>query len=187
MALPQDSDPRGTTADVLVERLTGDRFNGYLRREIPSHTDDDVRAAVEAYIHGDPDGRTTLLDLISEEPASVIEIFGERQAVVAVRTGSLEPIRRGLVAVGIAFPQGDYRETLMGLSKLDHSALLLDADLADLFDDVSALLPESARNFIADYLTKADRGPSFIKSMGYGAYGSGADFVYDNASPYDDE
>lgn len=83
--------PPGLPAEALVNRLTGDRYDGYLRQPIPSDTDEDVRAAVQAYIQGDLPARNALLELVSEESATVIEIFGEREAVVAVRTGSLEP------------------------------------------------------------------------------------------------
>jgi hypothetical protein len=172
---------------ALLSRLTGDAYDGYLRQPIPAGSDADPSAVVEAYLEANPEERATILDAVTEDAAEILEIFAEREAVVAVRCGSLEPIRFGLLATGMAIPHSDYRCVLIGLSKLDHSAQLLGTDLRNLFEEVRFLLPEATRDFIDRFLARDDRGPSLIKSMGYGTYGSGNEFIYENASPYDDD
>ena len=164
--MSQNPDARAGAGELLA-RLSGDRYDGYLDQPIPNGTDDDVRAVVEAYLEADPDTRTALLDHASEEAASILEIFAERQAVDAVRGASPEPIRLGLVALGLAIHGGDYRETLMGLAKLDHSALL----------------PEPARDLIDGFLASDDRDVS-LKGMGYAPHGAGPNFNYVNTSPW---
>ncbi len=107
---------------MLLARLGGDRFNGYLDHPIPSDTDEDVRAVVNAYLNADSRGREAILECDVERRAGLIEIFAECLAVLAVRMQSVEPIRLALVAMGMAIPQEDFRHVLKGLAKLDYSA-----------------------------------------------------------------
>jgi len=176
--LSQDRDE--STANLLA-RLNGDPYDGYLRQPIPGASDEAPQAVVNAYVDADLEVRAATLEQVDENAAEVLEIFAERQAVVAVRAGSVGPIRSGLVALGMAIPKSDYRYALMGLAKLDHSARLLDVELGDLVEDVSPFLPDPSRSFIDRFLARGDRGPSLIKGMGYGTYGSGSEFIYDNA------
>ena len=184
-ALSQRED-RDMPGGDLLTRLGGDGYDGYLRQPFPSGSDEGPQAVVRVYMEAEPQVRTVILDQVDENSAEILEIFGERQAVVAVRSRSVGPIRTGLVALGMAIPRSDYRYALMGLSKLDHSARLLGADLGDLVENVSPFLPGASRTFIDQFLERDDRGPSLIRGMGYEAYGSGEEFIYDNASPYDD-
>ncbi len=171
-----------------MSQLSGDRYNGYVQQPIPSETDDDPHAVVAAYLNADPQGRAALVQQTSGEPWEVLEIFAQRQAVVAVRTRSLEPIRLGLVAVGMAIPHGDYRYVLNALSKLDYSARILGSDLAEVYEDVVALLPPASTVFIERFLASEDRrNDSLLKAMGYAPKGSGHDFDYVLYFPYDDD
>lgn len=171
----------------LLSRLSGDRYNAYLDHPVPSDTDDDVDAVLDAYLQADSACRAEMLSHTAGEPCEVLEVFAQRQAVLAVRTRSLEPIRRGLLAEGLAFPHGDYRYVLMGLAKLDYSARLLGTDLVEVYRNVASVLPEASRSFIESVLANDDRGESFLKGMGYAPRGTGADFTYANASPWDDD
>ena len=179
---PQDQ----KVAAALLTPLRLDRYEAYLRQPIPSPLDDDPRAVVEAYLRGDPALRVAIMEGIDDRPRSVLRCFGEREAVEAVRTGSVDPIRLGLVAVAMATPGEDYREVQLSLSKLDHSARLLGADLADVFAAVTALLPERAREELGTFACRDDRDASLLKRMGFAARGTGSSFVYVDASPYED-
>ena len=179
--------PDARLAEALFARIGGDRFNSYLDHPIPSDTDEDVRAVVNAYVNADPRVRESMLEYVVERRAGLIEIFAERLAVLAVRTQSVEPVRLALVAIGMAIPQEDFRYVLKGLAKLDYSAGLLGVDLAVVYEDVAVLLPEASRRFIEDVLGDADRGESFLTGMGYAPKGEGSEFTYVNASPWDDE
>jgi hypothetical protein len=186
-ALSQGPDSQAG-AEALVSRLSGDRYNGYVDQPIPSVIDEDAYSVVQAYLKADPQGRAALVQHTIGEPWEVLEIFAQRQAVVAVRTGSLEPIRLGLVAVGMAVPHGDYRYVLNALSKLDYSARLLGEDLADVFKDVGPILPEESTSFIGEFLTAEDRRDDMLlKGMGYAPKGSGQEFTYVLYFPYDDD
>jgi hypothetical protein len=179
--------PPPVTVGALISRLGGDRYDAYIDQPIPSETDDDVRAVLDAYLTADPEGRAHLLEHLTLEPAEVVACFADRLAVAAVRTGSTTPLQMGLVCVGMVVGRVDYPDVHFAMSKLDHSAQLLGVDLADLVGDVAGLLPDDGRTFIAGWLTRDDRGPKLIKSMGYAAQGTGADFTYVHCSPYDDD
>ena len=172
---------------ALTAPLTRDRYKGYLRQPIPNDRDDDVRRLVQTYLQADPGLRAAILEQMVGRLLSVLGAFAERQAVEAVRTGSVQPVKLGLAALGMALVRADTREAQLSLSKLDHSARLLGTDLADVFEDVVASLPEPARDNIHQFLSRDDRGPSLLRRMAFVAEGTGDDFVYKSASPYDDD
>lgn len=186
-ASPYEDDDVREVARQLTAPLTLVRYEAFLWQPIPHHLDDDVRAVVRAYLDGGPDLRAAILDCSIGDPADVLKSFAERQAVEAVRIGSVEPIRLGLTAIGISLPRADDREAQLGLTKLDYSARLLGTDLADVFKDVAGSLAQAARTKIELFLTLDGRDASLLKSMGFAAKGTGADFYYDDASPYDNE
>lgn len=176
-------DAPGKHPASLLSGLSEARFQGYLFQPIPSDLDDEVRALVQAYQALDRDERSSLQALLIGEPVDILESFAERQAVFAVRSGSIEPVRLGLAALGMSFPRGDSAQALMALAKLDHSARLLGADLADVAFDALSFLPEQFRYFTAKFLAGDNREGSLLTNLGFAAYGSGPDFVYDNVIP----
>lgn len=179
--------PTPAGLDALISRVGGDRYWAYIDHPFPSDTDDDVQALLDAYLRADPEGRAYILEHLMLDPAESVACYADRLAVVAVRAGSTASLRLGLLAVGLAVGRVDYPDVHYGMSKLDHSARLLGVDLADFVASVAELLPEEGRTFIEGWLTRDDRGPKLIRSMGFAAQGSGADFTYVSCSPYDDE
>jgi hypothetical protein len=161
--------------------LRVDRYDGYLWQPIPSPLDDDSRAVVEAYLGGDASLRAAILEGMDGDSGSALRCFGEREAVEAVRVGSVDLIRLGLVAVALGTPGEDFREVQLSLSKLDHSARLLGTDLADVFEGVAALLSEQAREELGTFVRRADRDASLLGRMGFAAKGSGQSFIYEDA------
>lgn len=170
-------------AASLISRLGGPRFDGYLYRPIPSEADGDVRAVVDAYRAAERPDRAALAGRLSTEAVDILESYSERQAVAAVRIGSVEPISLGLVALGMCVPRGDRAQALMALAKLDHSARLLGSDLADVAAEVADVLSDEARYSLARFLARDDRDETLLGRMGFAGYGSGDGFVYDNLSP----
>jgi hypothetical protein len=166
------------------ELLTSDHFSGYLRQPIPSPADEVVRQVVQSYLAAAPDSRAAVVSQLDEEASQVLNAFAQREATRAVRSSSLQPIRLGLVAVGMGLPGGDFRETQTALALLDHSARLLGSDLDALIEDISALLPPPAHRPFADFLRRDDRH-SLLRPMGYAAQGAGSQFAYVRVSPWD--
>ena len=186
IGLSQDRDHEAA-ANALIENLRLDRLKRYLLQPIPTETDAAVRTLVQAYVRGEPSLREAIIDRMVGRLPSVLAAFAERQAVEAVREGSTDPLGLGLLAIGMALPRQDFREAQLSLSKLDHSARLLGTDLADIYREVATALPDNAPEKINHFLSRGDRDPSLLRRMGFAAEGTGADFLYKDASPYENE
>src|SRR5690242_4318116 len=104
-----------------IARLADREFNGLLRRRIPHALDDVVERVVADYRSAPPTQRRDMLGEVQPRIADVLSAYGERMAAVAVRQSSTEPLRRGLVAMGMA--EGaltDPRNNLLVLAAMNH-------------------------------------------------------------------
>ena len=109
----------------IVPRLNDKQFNGHRLRRIPHPLDDLVSGVVGAYRDGSPSDRQAMLSEVTAKPAAVLCASAERFAAMAVRTGSVEPLRQALVAVGMAIEAlDDVRDHLYSCAAVDHSAAL---------------------------------------------------------------
>jgi hypothetical protein len=86
----------------ITARLTGKQFNGYLRLRLPHELDDVVNQVVAAYRSATPAERQAIVSDMQPRAAGVLSAYGERMAAIAVRSQSVEPLQRGLVAMGMA-------------------------------------------------------------------------------------
>jgi hypothetical protein len=153
-------------------------FNGYLRRRIPHAQDDVVREFVREYLSASQAGRQAMTSRMSQQAAGVLGSFGERMGVVAVRTRSVEPLRLGLVAMGLAEGrEDDPRANLYGLAVVNHSATELGTSLAALIDVVKSDLPPAALAAFTDFVGWKDRDKS-LAAFGLGTAGQGDEFRY---------
>jgi hypothetical protein len=159
-------------------RLRDKRFNGYLAYRVPHELDSVVDAAVSAYRSGSEDARRQLTGDLNADVAAVLSVYGERMAVLAVRTRSVEPLRRGLVGMGLA--EGvldDYRDNLIVLAAVNHSADTVGIGLTKLIDDVKADLSEPALARFRDFAQWRDDEKS-LHAMGWRTKGEGDSFRY---------
>jgi predicted proteasome-type protease len=89
--------------------------------------------------------------------------FSERMAVLAVRENSQARLWQALLAQVVEDFRWDYRENLMVLSVVYHSAKKIGADAKELFQRAADLAGARA----ADYLRAFSLHPRSIRSMGY--------------------
>jgi hypothetical protein len=163
---------------TIVRRLRDREFNGYLRRRIPHPLDDVVDEVVAAYRDGSPETRREMESDLTERVAGVLSVYGERMAAVAVRSRSPEPLRRGLVGMGMADAAlDDDRMNLIVLAAVHHSAETIGTDLATVIDDVADELPESALERFRAFTRRPERSKS-LHAMGLGTMGAGDTFRY---------
>ena len=162
--------------------LSGPRFNGYLRRPIPDESDELVERVVQAYRQESPASRRERLSGLSRSEAEVLNVYAERMAVAAVRMRAIEPIRLGLIALGMAGAL-DFRENLMVLSLLNHSAEMLGASYDGLVEEVARVVPPRALERLQAFGRRPARDKE-IRAMGYGTEGAGAGFRYVRVSPW---
>jgi hypothetical protein len=119
-----------------------------------------------------------MADEMDSDIAEVLSAYGERMAAMAVRQRSAEPLRRGLVAMGLADALlKDSRVNLIVLAAVNHSATTIGTELSRMIEEVAPDLPESASAKFRAFTKRSERDKS-LQSMGLGAQGAGESFRY---------
>lgn len=157
-------------------------FRGYLQRPIPDRSDEEVDGVLARALQVSESDREALRSVASLQDSQVFNAFAQRAAVRAVRAHDPGLLQRGLLALAFAGAL-DYRENLMVLALLSHSAQILGGSLDTVIESSAAILPVDARDRFRDFATwpEADKA---IRAMGFAEEGSGDDFVYVRASPW---
>nr|WP_245695292.1 hypothetical protein [Streptomyces antibioticus] len=115
---------------------------------------------------------------LNAEAAAVLSAYGQRMASVAVRSESLDALRRGVVAVALAEGRlGDYRDSLFVLSAINDSASLTGTSLEAVIDDVQSLLPSAGRESLRKFDQYRERDKR-IEAFGIRRSGTGETFLY---------
>ncbi|GAA2575278.1 hypothetical protein GCM10010424_19490 [Streptomyces lienomycini] len=170
---------RGLRASpVPVSRLKDSRFDGYPRCPLPHERDATVDAVITSYLKGPAPVRQRAIDDLDTRSASVLSVYGQRMASAAVRAGSVETLRRGLVAVGMTQTRlGDARENLYPLAALNDAASLLGTSLRSLITDVSDPLLSSAVDTLRAFDQRQEQDES-LEAMGLRRLGDGQTLLY---------
>ena len=87
-------------------------------------------------------------------------------ATLALRTRDEEPLRRGLLAVGLAVGRDDERDILVVLPLFRHAAKWLGGESAKAYLDIRRHVPEEGRELL-DELVRDGRQRPGIAEMGY--------------------
>jgi hypothetical protein len=140
--------------------------------------DDEVEAIVKAYMVGSAAVRDDMANGLNADAAAVLSAYGQRMASVAVRSHSLDALRRGVV--GAALAEGlldDHRDNLFVLSAMNDSASLIGISLGAIIDDVQSLLPSVGREALRQFDQYRDRDKR-IEAFGIRRSGAGETFLY---------
>ncbi|WP_405535582.1 hypothetical protein OG787_16175 [Streptomyces sp. NBC_00075] len=147
------------TAGLL--HLREKRFSGYLVVKIPHELDTEVEAVIAAYMNGPESARREMVDGVNGRSAAVLSVYGQRMASVAVRSGSVGPLRRGLVAIGLAEGRlDDPRDNLFVLAAANDSASLIGTSLRTVIADVADVLPSAGLAGLSHVCRAGRRGCS---------------------------
>jgi hypothetical protein len=93
-------------------------------------------------------------------------------AVRAVRNNAIDDVALGLLAVALEGVQSDFRNTVVSLCLLHHSAIKLGSNPVPLFHQAADFGTPKARDFILEYLQKGDKDiRSFAMEEGQGPNG----------------
>jgi hypothetical protein len=93
-------------------------------------------------------------------------------AVRAVRNNAVDDVALGLLAVALEGVQSDFRNTVVSLCLLHHSAIKLGSNPVPLFHQAADFGTPKARDFILEYLQKGDKDiRSFAMEEGQGPNG----------------
>jgi hypothetical protein len=162
----------------IVARLNGKHFDGHRLRRMPHPLDDVVVGVISAYRDGSRAERQAILAEMTAKPAAVLCASAERFAAIAVRTGSVDPLRQALVAVGMAVEAlDDDRDHLHLCAAIDHSAELLGTSFAPLVNSVAAELPPAALAKLRAFDGREMRDRS-LQAFGLRTEGDSGDFRY---------
>ena len=112
----------------LIAILGSNATDGYGLLPIPTPIDGDVRNLIEAICQAQPVARTELISKLTPRHGFVMMSFAERMSSSAVRTGQVQFVLEGLIALAIADKLVDHREVLMVLSLVCRSAEKLGLD-----------------------------------------------------------
>jgi len=167
----------------LMDQLAGKRFNGYLAVRLPHELDDVVTSAVTAYRRAAPAARRDASEAVRPRAAGVLSAYGQRMAAMAVRTGSKEPLRNALVAMGLAQSRlDDPRDNLIVLAAVNHAADSVagsvdEGALAALIDELADVLPAAAAATFRGFAARPAPAKS-LPAMGLRGWGAREDFRY---------
>jgi len=162
----------------IVARINDRRLSGQRLRRIPHPYDEDVLAVIEAYRQANAVERQVMLDELGRGGISVLNGFADRLAAIAVRIRSVEPLRQGLVALGmVADLLNDWRDHLFGLAVIKHSAGLLGTSLSTLIDSVADEVPPTAVARFRAFDARADQHKT-LSAFNRRTEGSGDQFRY---------
>lgn len=162
----------------VLELLRDKQFDVFLARPVPHPLDDVADKVVTAYRTAPGAQRRAMETELDPRMAGILCVYGERTATMAVRNRTPEPLRGGLVALGLAqLALRDYRTNLVPLAAVNHSADTVGVSLSTLLDEIAGDLPERA---VAPFRAFADRDASdkSLKAMGLRTEGTGETFRY---------
>jgi hypothetical protein len=139
------------------------RFHDYFNRRIPDPTDSIVEAYVQtAQRDGPPVGEAKA----SEFGRQVLALFAGRQAAVAARRREPDRLVVGLVALTLAgLPRYD-QTALMMMPLIEHSALLIGLDPADIFEVAAAKIGHPGSVALMRWLARPGWNRT-LESMGF--------------------
>ena len=146
---------------------------------IPADGDADAEAVLELAQNG---VTADLLDCLNDRDLIVLNRYGARQAVMALRRGSATLLRDALLAYAICqvVRDGDDRDMMVGLAVFYFVAQQVGPIPCDLFDEIASCLPDGwvpdllrefgARQDItlkafAWQLVQTPDGPDFVSTM----------------------
>ena len=139
---------------------------GYADRPIPDASDGPVEALLSAYSAATDEVGGVPELTVSQDLARVLVVFAERMATIALRTRDDEPLRRGLLALGLAVGRDEEREILVVLPLLRHSAERHGVELEGIYQEARGHLPPDARSFLDGLIGHDGQRPG-ISEMGY--------------------
>ena len=138
----------------------GEKLPGDLVDIQPSPLHDRLRELCRLYLGATPDQQLYMRTRIDRKRAGPLTVYGLREAVLGVRSGSEDLVRLGLTAFAIEnLASGDARETLMSVSVLYHAAERV-GNAAAIFEETARISGPGFAGLLRDF---AARHPNLRK------------------------
>jgi len=101
------------------------------------------------YLRALPDERKKIHSIVTPELSFLFFIYAKTMAVEAVRERQEEKVFKGLVALAVENQVFDWRDSMMALALLHHSAAKIGADASGLFQLAAAIsTPQTSEGFL---------------------------------------
>jgi hypothetical protein len=160
----------------LLGQLDMPPGEGYYRARIPCPEDERVGRVVREFSQANPGRQAVFREALDGVRSSLLLVFSERVAAMAVRLESGEPIVQGLVAASLA-QEGEPREALAVPALHRRSAEKLGLDIGRLFDEAAGRTDLSGARWLKD-VRDAEDAP---EDVGYEEGDDGEGFRYERA------
>jgi hypothetical protein len=144
--------------------LTPDLNRAYLPQPIPTARDGEICTLLSLTIADHRVAR--FAHCLEDGHAMVLRAFSERMASAAVRARDPEKLRLGLIALLLAWPGPDSRDSLTILPLFCDASGILGLDSASFVATVRQSIGDQLSAPFVEFLTRSDKNQS-LKSMGY--------------------
>lgn len=133
---------------------------------IPSAYDLKISDLVKAYVNASFEEREFIQSVFLNRYSSTFFFFSERMACLAVRIKSEQCLFEGLIAHAIEGGKIDWRDNILVISLLYHSAMKIGADPVTLFNMAAEFAEGEIKEIIKNFPNRAPEDRT-IEAMGY--------------------
>lgn len=133
---------------------------GYGRKPLPTIRDDEIAVLLHQLVSQNS------ISSLEPQHGIVLAAYAERMASLAVRTGSSELIRDGLVAIQLALKSGDQRESMPVLSLLSRAAELIGSTPSEEFLAAARYMSLTPSDQLISFLERNEDDRS-LAAMGF--------------------
>jgi hypothetical protein len=145
---------KGLTVDAAIEETFANLrllkvFDFYKTRVLTQEQQGWVQFICDRYLRALPDERASIHSMVTPETSFLFFMYARTMAVEAVRERQEEKIFQGLIALAVENRAFDWRDSMMVLVLLHHSAAKIGADASQLFQRASAIsTPQTGEGFL---------------------------------------
>jgi hypothetical protein len=124
-------------------------FDFYKTRVLTQEQQEWVQFVCDHYVRALPDERASFHSMVTPGISFLFFMYAKAMAVEAVRERQEEKIFKGLIALAVENRVFDWRDSMMVLVLLHHSAVKIGADPSQLFQRAAAIsTPQTSEGFL---------------------------------------
>jgi hypothetical protein len=138
----------------------------YSKKPMPCELDGDFHDLIRLFIESSPAGRDEILRKIDDNVAGALQAFSRRMAVWGARQASSELLVKGGIALILDSGRVDMRDTLSVIPLLYHSAMRINVDPGEIFQEVAAYYRSAVSDALIDFLKRTPRDRS-LEAWGF--------------------
>ena len=141
-------------------------FDFYKTRVLTQEQQGWVQFICDHYLRALPDERASIHSMVTPEISFLFFMYAKAMAVEAVRERQEEKVFRGLIVLAVENRLFDWRDSMMVMVLLHHSAAKIGADTSQLFQRAAAIsTPQTSEGFL-QFLARAPENLELAK-FGY--------------------